>query len=44
MIDENNGCITKSKLIVTVKTLNKYNDWNRVAAKQTIKHTKRHRS
>ena len=35
MIDENNGCITKSKLTITVKTLSKYNDRSRVAAKQT---------
>ena len=35
MIDENNGCITKSKLTLTVKTLSKYNDRSRVAAKQT---------
>ena len=40
MIDENNGCITKSKLIITVKTLTKYNDRSRVAAKQTNKHKK----
>ena len=39
MIDENNGCITKSKLTITVKTLSKYNDRNRVAAKQTNKQT-----
>ena len=32
MIDENNGCITKSKLTITVKTLTKYNDPSRVAA------------
>ena len=35
MIDENNVCVTKSKLTTTVKTLSKYNDWSRVAAKQT---------
>ena len=35
MIDENSGCITKSKLTITVKTLSKYNDRSKVAAKQT---------
>ena len=35
MIDENNGCITKSKLKITVKTLSKYNYRSRVAATQT---------
>ena len=39
MIDENNGCVTKSKLTITVKTLSKYNDRSRVAAKQTNKQT-----
>ena len=34
MIDENNDCVTKSKLTITVKTLCKYNDRSRVAAKQ----------
>ena len=54
MIDENNNCVTKSKLTITVKTPSKYNDRRRVAAKQTktnkqskshrqnIKRTKRH--
>ena len=37
MIDENNGCVTKSKLRITVITLSKNNDWGRVAAKQTNK-------
>ena len=36
MIDENNGCITKSKLTIKVKTLI-YNNRNKVAAKQTNK-------
>ena len=35
MTDENNGFITKSKLTIIVKTLSKYNDRSRVAAKQT---------
>ena len=35
MIDENNDCVTKSKLTLTVKTPSKYNDRRRVAAKQT---------
>ena len=35
MIYENNGCVTKSKLTITVKTLTKYNDRSMVAAKQT---------
>ena len=39
MIDENNGCFTKSKLTITAKTLCKHNDWSRVAAKQTNKQT-----
>ena len=38
MIDENNGCITKSKLTIKVKTLI-YNNRNKVAAKQTNKQT-----
>ena len=33
MIDENNGSITTSKLTITVKTLTKYNERSRVAAK-----------
>ena len=37
MIDENNGCVTKSKLTITVKTLSKYNDRSMVAAKQRSK-------
>ena len=46
MIDENNDCVTKSKLTITVKTLCKYNDRSRVAAKQkkTNKQTQRHRN
>ena len=39
MIDKSNGCITKSKLTITVKTLNKYNDRSKVAPKQTNKRT-----
>ena len=39
MIDEDNGYIKKSKLIITVKTLSTYNDRSWVAAKQTNKHT-----
>ena len=47
-IDENNNCVTKSKLIIKVKTLSKYIDRSRVAAnnqtkKQTNKQTSRHR-
>ena len=38
MIDENNGCITKSKLTIKVKTLI-YNNRNKVVAKQTNKDT-----
>ena len=44
MIDENNGRITKSKLTITVKTLSKFNDRSRLTAKQTNKHTQRHRN
>ena len=43
MIDENEDYVTKSKLTITVKTLSKYNDRNRVAAKQTNKQSQRHR-
>ena len=39
MIDKNNDFVIKSKLTLTVKTLSKYNDRNRVAAKQTNKQT-----
>ena len=42
MIDEND-CIAKSKLTITVKTLSKYNEQSRVVAKQTNKYTQRHR-
>ena len=35
MIDENNGCITKSKPAIKLKTISKYNDRSMVAAKQT---------
>ena len=43
MIDENNDCIAKSKLTITVKTLSKYKEWSRVVAKQTNKYSQRHR-
>ena len=33
MIEEKKDYVTKSKLTITVKTLSKYNDQNRVAAK-----------
>ena len=39
MIDENE----KPKLKITVQAFSKYNDRNRVAAKQTNKQTQRHR-
>ena len=38
MIDENNSCITKSKLTIKVKTLI-YNNRSKVAAKQANKDT-----
>ena len=41
MIDEYNDCATKSKLTITVKSLSKYNDRSRVAAKQINKQTKK---
>ena len=41
MIDENNDCVTKSKLTLTVKTPSKYNDRRTVAAKQTKQTNKR---
>ena len=44
MIVENNGCVTKSKLTITVKTRRKCNDQSRVAAKQTNEQTQRHRN
>ena len=44
MIDENNDCVVKSKLTMTIKTLSKYNDRSRVAAKQTNRQTQRHRN
>ena len=40
----NNGCVTKSKLATTVKTLSKYSNRSRVASKQTNKQTQRHRN
>ena len=40
VIDQNNDSVTKPKLtIIIVKALSKYNDWSRVAAKQTNKET-----
>ena len=44
MIDKNNDFVIKSKLTLTVKTLSKYNDRNRVAAKQTNKQTQTRRN
>ena len=41
MIDENNGCVKKSKLTITAKTFSKYNDWSSVAAKQTDSQTQK---
>ena len=47
MIDENNSCITKSKLTITIKTFSKYNDrtglqpnkqTNRLRDSETDKH------
>ena len=35
MIDENNNCITKSKLTIAVSLCSKYNQRSRLAAKQT---------
>ena len=43
MTSENKDYITKSKLIITVKTLSKYNDGSSVAAKQSNKQTQKHR-
>ena len=43
MIDENEDYVAKSKLTITVKTFTKYNDKNRVAAKQTNKQIQRPR-
>ena len=39
MIDENNNCVTKSKLTITVKLFSKYNERSRLAAKRTNKQT-----
>ena len=44
MIDKNNDFVIKSKLTLTVKTLSKYNDRNRVAAEQTNKQTQTRRN
>ena len=41
MIDESKGYVTKSKLTSTVKTLSKYIDRSRIAAKQTNKQINR---
>ena len=37
MIDENKDFVIKSKLVITVKTLSKYNGRSRIGAKQTNK-------
>ena len=37
MIDENKYYVTKSKLAITIKTVNIYNDKSMVAAKETKK-------
>ena len=37
MIDENNNCVTKSKLTITVKLFSKFNERSGLAAKQTNK-------
>ena len=37
MVSENEDCHRKSKLTITVKTLNKYNDRSSQAAQQTRK-------
>ena len=39
MIDENNNCVTKPKLTITVSLFSKYNERSRLAAKQTNKQT-----
>ena len=44
MTDRNKDCFTKSKLIITLKTLWKCKDRCRVAAKETNKQTQRHRN
>ena len=48
MIDENKDYVIRSKLTITVKTLNKNNDKNKVEThhtnKQTKKETHRHRN
>ena len=44
MIDENEDCVTKSKLTITVKTVSKYNERSRVAAKQANKQSQRQRN
>ena len=41
MIDENEDCVIKSKLTITVKTVSKYNERSRVAAKQANKQSQR---
>ena len=43
MNDENGNYVTKLRLKITVNAFSKYNDRNRVAAKQTDKQTQRHR-
>ena len=44
MIDKYKDCSTKSKLAIKVKTVSKYNDRSRVAAKQTNKQTQKNRN
>ena len=44
MIDKYKDCTTKSKLAIKVKTVSKYNDRSRVAAKQTNKQTQKNRN
>ena len=44
MIDENNDCITKLKLTITVKTLSKYNVRSNLVTKQINKQTNRFRN
>ena len=44
MIDENEDCVTKSKLAITVKIFSKCNYRSRVVAKQTNKQTQRHKN
>ena len=43
MIEENEDYVSKPKHKITVEAFRKYNDRNRVAAKQTNKQTQSHR-